>query len=189
MTTVRIPPLAPAHHPTEVRELLASIPYPPARTGNGNTTVAQHPALFIASFPFSGVLLFSGVLPARDRELVILRTAHLADSTYVLTHHRGFGLRAGLTETEVARTAAGPEAEGWSPHDAALLTAADELHRLAVISDDTWNQLAARYDTPQLIEVTVLAGYYRMWSAALNSFGTAPDPDPAAEEGSGVDIR
>ncbi|MFE0424287.1 carboxymuconolactone decarboxylase family protein [Streptomyces sp. NPDC058953] len=183
MTTPRIRPLAPEHHAPEVRGLLARVPHSPLRTSNLNATVAHHPALFVATAPFSTALLFNGLLPARDRELVILRTAHLADSAYVRSHHIPLAHRAGLTEAEIVRTASGPAAEGWSRHDAALLAAADELHHRAAVTDETWHRLSESYDTRQLIEVVVLAGYYRMWSATANSWGVELDPVSTSEEG------
>jgi alkylhydroperoxidase family enzyme len=52
-----------------------------------------------------------------------------------------------------------------------LLTAADELHTDACLSDATWTALAEHYDTQQLVEVPMLVGHYHMVAFALNSLG------------------
>ena len=69
----------------------------------------------------------------------------------------------------------GPDADGWSTHDAALLRAADELHQHSRISDPTWGTLAETYDAEQLIEATMVVGHYHMLAFAVNSFGVELD--------------
>jgi alkylhydroperoxidase family enzyme len=67
------------------------------------------------------------------------------------------------------RVAEGPQADGWSPSDASLLRAADELHERAKISESTWSELSESYDERGLIELTMLVGHYHMVAFALNS--------------------
>jgi alkylhydroperoxidase family enzyme len=69
----------------------------------------------------------------------------------------------------------GPDAEGWSAHEAALLRAADELQRDSRISDGTWAELAETYDTEKLMEATMVVGHYQMLAGALNTFGVELD--------------
>src|SRR5207245_2181605 len=76
--------------------------------------------------PF-GTMMLTGELPARDRELLILRTAWNCRSAYEWGQHVRIGLAAGVTQDEIDRVPPGPGAPGWSPLDAALLGAADEL--------------------------------------------------------------
>ena len=82
----------------------------------------------------------------------------------------------GITDEEIARIAAGPDAEGWSAEDAALLRAADELHADSRIGDTTWAELAARYDEQQLIELCMVVGQYHLVAFTLNSLGVEPEP-------------
>ena len=51
--------------------------------------------------------------------------------------------------TRIARTRRAP---GWDLFEAALLRSADELHVKAFVSDATWNALAAKYNTRQMID-------------------------------------
>jgi hypothetical protein len=86
------------------------------------------------------------------------------------------GQRAGLTDAEIQRIVDGPEAAGWTPFDAALVRAVDELHADAIVSDATWRALSARYDTAQLMDVVFTVGQYNLISMALNTLGVALDP-------------
>jgi alkylhydroperoxidase family enzyme len=184
--TPRIPPLPPDERDDEVAQLLASM-----RIGGGElnifATLARHPELFRRWATFGGTLLLGGTLAPRDRELLILRTAWLCRAEYEWRQHVAIALAAGVTQDEVDRigTGAAGEAEGgagagaaggWSDDDAALLRAADELHTGSVISDETWDRLAARLDQRQLIEVCMLVGQYHLVAFTVNSLGVEPEP-------------
>ena len=77
----------------------------------------------------------------------------------------------GIDREAIDRVLEGPEAAGWSAHDALLLRAVDELHDSSTLADDTWSALAERYDERQLIELTILVGQYHMVAFALNALG------------------
>ncbi len=107
----------------------------------------------------------------RDREMVILRTGYLSRSDYEWSAHAALGLRVGLTQEEVTRITRGPDAPGWSAADAALLRAADELHKDQHISDATWAKLRERFDEKQMMDIIFTAGQYTLVSMFLNSAG------------------
>jgi alkylhydroperoxidase family enzyme len=158
--------------PQELRSILeAPSPAVGARLGDNNifATFARHPALFRAWLPFGGFLLTQGVLDARDRELLILRTGYNCDSAYEWGQHVLIGEAVGLEREEMMRVAAGPAAGGWSVREAALLRAADELHADAKISADTYAALAEHYDDRGLIEIAMLVGHYHLVAFTLNS--------------------
>jgi alkylhydroperoxidase family enzyme len=142
-----------------------------SRTLNVTATLAQHPELAKAWLPFARHVLATSTLPARDRELLILRIGWLCRAEYEWGHHAPLGRRAGLTDDEILRVSRGPEAPEWSGHDRALLRAADELHAEARIGDATWVVLAERYTTQQLMDVVFTVGEYNLVSMALRSFG------------------
>ncbi len=168
--TPRIPPLPEDERDDGARELLDGVRLPGARTLNIFATLVRHPRLFRRWMPFGGVLL-SGSIPARERELLILRTGHNCGSAYEWHQHVRLALETGLTEEEIDRVRRGPDDGGWDPFDAALLRAADELHGDNRIGDSTWAALAARYDDKQLIEVCMLVGQYHLVAFTLNSLG------------------
>src|SRR5438477_1291181 len=140
--TPRIAPLAEDEQDDQARELLAGVAAPGVAASNIFATLVRHPGLFRKWMPFGGKLL-AGKLPARERELLILRTGWRCQSVYEWGQHVLIGRHAGLTDDEIERLKAGPDAPGWDSFDAALVRAADELHDDGCISDATWAILAA----------------------------------------------
>ena len=146
---------------------------PPLETADGaniTRTLAHHPDLAEAWLTFARYVLGNSTLPPRERELLILRIGYLRGSEYEWGQHTRIGREAGLTDDEILRVIEGPEAMEWAPFDRALLRAADELHRDSEISDATWDHLATRYDTRQLMDVVFTVGQYNLVSIALRTF-------------------
>jgi len=168
-TTPRIAPLAPGEGDAQTAELLAQLD-PNVGASNIFTTLVRHPGLFRKWSPFGGKLL-TGKLPARDRELLILRTGWRTQAEYEWGQHVRIALNSDITEAEVERVKAGPDDPAWDPFDAALLRATDELHDDGCITDATWATLADRYTTQQLIEVPMVVGQYHLVGFTLNSLG------------------
>ena len=125
---------------------------------------------------FGNHVLFKSTVPARERELVILRFGWLCEAEYEWAQHVGRVGRAREHGLDPAMIARGPSAPGWDPFEATLLRAADELYRDITVSDATWKALAAKYDTASLMSAVFTASSYRATSMALNAFGVQLDP-------------
>lgn len=183
MTEPRIPPLPRDGRDPRTEELLASLRRPDGDELNIFATLAHHPKLLKRWSAFGGTLLYGGSLPPRDRELLILRTAWSCQAHYEWGQHVAIARDAGVTDAEIERLAGGTDAEVWSAEDAALLRAADELHKQSRIGDDTWADLAGRYDERQLIELCMVVGQYHLVAFTLNSLGVEPEPGLPAMPG------
>lgn len=146
------------------------------------STLVRHKGLFRHWLPFGGKLL-SGKLPARERELLILRTGWRTRSHYEWGQHVIIGRFTGLTDEEIERIKVGPDAAGWSDGDRTLLRAADELHDEACISDATWGELAKAHDEKQLTEIPMVVGHYHLVAFTLNSLGVQREPGVAGFDG------
>ena len=140
----------------------------------------RHRRLFQPWLRFASRLMPYGTLDRRESELVILRVGWNCRSRYEWGQHVQIGLRAGLSVDEIARVARGPQAQGWSDKQAALLQATDELHRDRVITASTWEELARHYNDRQLIEIGMLVGHYEMLAGVLNSVGLPLEPEMEA---------
>ena len=138
---------------------------------------AHHPALTAAYNQIIRHLLYATTITARQRELLVLRVATLRGSTYEWAQHAESAADAGITRSEVERVKADPTGEGWSPVDAALLRAADELVTTGRIADATWATLAAELDTQQLLDVVFTVGAYDLLAMALCTFEIELDDD------------
>ena len=113
-------------------------------------------------------------MPAREREIVIMRVGYVCRSGYEFTQHMRIGLVSGLTAGEIAAIKAGAGA-GWSEADAALIAAADELVGDHFVSDATWARLRAHLDEKQCMDVVFTVGQYTQVSMLLNTFGVQLD--------------
>ena len=85
------------------------------------------------------------------------------------------GRRCGLTDEEIAALTAAADRHDWTADDRALIAMADDLCADDCVSDDTWAALAARWSDAELVELLVVAGFYRLVSGFLNSAGVQLD--------------
>jgi alkylhydroperoxidase family enzyme len=166
----RITPLPQEQWSGEVRELMSGLERD-GRIFNIFATLARHPALLRRWLVFGNHVLGKSTLPPRERELAILRMGWLCRAEYEWGHHVAMGKEAGVTDLEIRRISKGAGAPGWSPFEAALLKAVDELHADSFISDATWQALSQRYNEQQLLDLVFTAGQYKLVCMALNSVG------------------
>lgn len=142
-------------------------------------TLAHHPTLAKAFLAFNAHVAGPSTLAVRVRELVILRISWLRQAEYEFVQHVILGLRAGLTEAEIERVQHGPDAPGWDPVDADLVRATDELHAHARIEQGTWDRLAERFNTAQLMDLVFLIGCYDVLAMAIKTFQSRLEPGVA----------
>jgi AhpD family alkylhydroperoxidase len=141
--------------------------------------LGQHKLLFLTFLPYSGVLLggFSK-LNGKDSETVILRVAHLRDCEYELQQHRRLARSRGVKADLQAKIFEGPDAEGLTDRQRALITATDEFVITRGVSSETWSVLAGHLSKPQLIEFCMLTAQYDGLAATITTLGIPLDfPD------------
>lgn len=123
--------------------------------------MAHNPALLRIFKPLSSFFGTQGLLPARDREIAILRIAWLNQLPFVWGEHVRLGHAIGMETEEIERITQGADAPGWNEHEAAILRAVDELRESADISDGNWSVLARSWNEGQLVELPILVGQYQ----------------------------
>ena len=144
---------------------------------NAMGVLAHHPELTAAYNQLIRHALYFTTITPRQRELLVLRVAHLRDAQYEWAQHVYQADVAGLSRDEVGRVRLGPDADGWAPLDSALVRAADELVADARIGDATWATLSAELDAQQLMDVVFTVGAYEVFAMAMRSFDVALDND------------
>lgn len=132
------------------------------------TTLARDPRLFNRFF--AGSLLDKGHLTIRQREIVIDRTTALCGSEYEWgVHVAFFGRAAGLSQAQARSTVSGSAEDAcWGSDDRPLLRLCDELHRNCQISDGLWADLRELFSEEAILELLMLAGFYRTVSYLTN---------------------
>lgn len=138
-------------------------------------TLGHHPKLLKRFNLLGGFLLDKGRIPPRERELVILRVGANARAEYEFGQHTIIGSQCGLTDTEITALTRGPDEHDWSDDDRALIALADDLHADDCVTDATWGSLSSRWTEADLVELLVIAGFYRLVSGFLNSTGVRLD--------------
>jgi alkylhydroperoxidase family enzyme len=175
--------LADAEPPArEILERFSRIRGDDASVLNVFGTLATHPLLFRRWLTFANYVLIESSLDPRTREIAILRIGWLCHAPYEWGQHIIVGRNAGLTDAEIARIAAGADAEGWTEADATVIRATDELHEHSTVSDATWARLAGHFDDQQILDLVFTVGQYTLVSFALNAARVGRDDgvtDPA----------
>jgi 4-carboxymuconolactone decarboxylase len=170
----RIKPIEPPYEPTVEGYLTKLMP-----AGSGLEplrifrTLAVNFDLATRMRPLSAGLLAHGTIEPRERELVILRTTAINGADYEWGVHATFFKE--LSSDEIRGTVPG-EAHDWSERDALLMRLCDELNSTARVSDELWHELRQQWSDQQLIELVVLAGWYRTISYVINAAQIEPEP-------------
>jgi len=171
--TPRIPRVT--QHPPELDEIIGRSPL-----GNGVLrlfeTLAHNPRLLKRFNVLAGGLVTKGLIPPRERELVILRTAFRCNSIFEFGQHSVIGKTAGVSDDEIRRIVLPVANAGFAADDVALLQMVDELVGANRVSDETWQRLASRWEYAELLELMMVAGVYWMLAGILNSAGVEPEP-------------
>jgi alkylhydroperoxidase family enzyme len=133
------------------------------------TTLARDERLFKKIF--AGGFIDRGHLSLRQREIVIDRTTALCRSEYEWGVHVSlFAARVGLNESQLHSLVHGDaEDECWQGAERLLIRMCDELFQACAISDQLWADLRLEYSDEALMELLMLAGFYRTISYLTNS--------------------
>lgn len=180
LSAPRIPPLPESEWSEEQRAIVQPMlergPVSGRPLLNIFRTFLRMPAAFKAFLAYGNYILSKkNSLPAREREIAILRVGYLCRSGYEWAQHAAIGKACGLSDDEIARIKAGPDAPGWSAGDAALLRASDELVADRFITTPTWAALGAHFSDAQRIDLILTVGQYTQVSMFLNTIGVQLD--------------
>ena len=169
--SVRIAPLSADEFTDEQKALVGDWHYL-----NFSRVLVRHPGMYRVFLPFLDRLIRGSTLPARDREILCIRTLALGGDVYEGHHHVTIARKAGMTEAEIEAAKTG--GAGLSRFDQCLARAAEELVRQQYVSDSTWACLAERYSQEQLMEAVFLVGCYTIMAMVTRSFGMEVEQDP-----------
>lgn len=163
--TVRIPPVEPEDFTAEQAELVGDWKHLVF-----SRVIVNSPRLYRSFVPHIGAVIAGTSLPPRDRQVIVLRTLATCGDSYELAHHVTISRNAGLAEDEIAAFQSGT-GDCLTGFDRTLIQASDELRSDQFVSDATWEALAARYSTEQLMDVVFVAGCYQTMAMLTKSFG------------------
>lgn len=144
---------------------------------NALSTLAHHPGLTKGFHAFTGHILFNTTMTLRQRELVILRVASKRGAEYEWLQHVVLAMDNGISREEIAAVETPDESVTWSPLEAAMLEAVDQLLVDAKIAAPTWEVLAAELDEQQLMDLIFTVGAYDALAMMFRSLEIEVDDD------------
>ena len=142
--------------------------------------LSHSPEAMLRFMRFGSFLLNEGKLDPGLRELAILRVGYLCRSPYEFSQHIAFGRRAKLTDAQI-RGVASPTSQLFNPKQMAVLAYAAELTTDAQVSDATFDAVAAHLNDEEIVELTLVAGFYNLVSRTLNALRVEVDAPAQAD--------
>lgn len=112
---------------------------------------------------------------------MIDRTTALCRSEYEWGVHIAiFGARVGFTPEQIRSLVhGGPDDACWPAPEQTLLRLCDALHHDCDVDDALWQQLRADFSEQAMLELLMLAGFYRTVSTPTNALRLPLEPDAA----------
>ncbi|PLK27964.1 carboxymuconolactone decarboxylase family protein [Novosphingobium sp. TH158] len=159
-----------------VRNGAGAVSVTPDKIPDYMRTMMKHPELFVRQMEM-GTALFNGRIPARERELAILRIGWLTRAPYEWGQHVDIAKRFGVSAEEVERVTRGSADPGWSEHEAAVLRGVEELIGDHAMTSETWEVLARSWDEAQMIEFPSMVGQYVTIAFVQNSLRIMLTPE------------
>jgi len=106
-------------------------------------------------------------LPARLRELVILRIAMLNGAPYEFDAHVPHAQKAGVPDDAIAVLKTGAVSDALTPLDRLVIELTDTMTRDIEVPDPLFERVRAHFDDTQLIELIATVAAYNMVSRFL----------------------
>ena len=150
--------------PPEAVRLLGTLP-----PLNVFRAVAGLPRSLRPFLELGGSILDGANLTPSERELAILRVAHLTGAGYERQQHEQLGRSAGLSEAEIEATATASPGELLGENGALVCQATDEITNEVRLSDETLAAVREHWGDGGAAELILTVGYYNMVSRFLES--------------------
>ncbi len=161
----------------QAREILAALP-----PLNVFRAVAALPKSMRPFLELGGSLLGGAHLRPQDRELAILRVAHVTRAPYERQQHEQLARSLGVSDAEIAATASEFPDEALSADGALVCRASDEITRDVRLSDETLAEIRERWGDAGAAELILTVAYYNMVSRFLESTRVPLETDELLSE-------
>jgi len=173
----RVPLLQEQDHP-ELAEVMAK--YSAGRRGkliNIYRMLLNAPPLAESWFNHSNTVRWKTSIDGRLREIVIIRTGHLAKSAYVLRQHvPSLALADGLTLEECEALGDWRASKCFSERERAVLAYTDTMTRDITVPDAVFAEVKRHFNDREIVELTVLIGSYNMNARVLQALELDLEP-------------
>ncbi|MGH9606179.1 MAG: carboxymuconolactone decarboxylase family protein [Terracidiphilus sp.] len=148
--------------------------------------MAHRPEIFSTMQAHFAAVLQTGTVPARLKELIIVRTSQVNATPYCLASHTRLARGLGWTDDQIAHLADWPGREDFTPAEKAALRLAETVTRDAhATSDEQFAELRGFYSEGEIVELLCAIGlfnYFNRFNDALKMQPTKPGEGGPAEQ-------
>lgn len=167
----RLPQLDPAKLTAKQKQVYDKIAGGPRGGVRGPFGVLLHaPGVADPVQAVGAYLRFASPLPGRLRELAIMVTARFWTAQFEWHIHRGFAEKEGVAPAIIDAIAERRTPDFENADDKIVYAFVNELHESHRVSDATYDEAVKLLGTENVVELTVVAGYYTLISMVLNTF-------------------
>jgi len=118
-------------------------------------------------------------LPARLREIAILRVGYISNAPYETFQHEALGRFVGLTDAQIEAVRAGDaKSSALNDVERAVLLFVDDLVHNVRASDETLAGVRKHLPDAQVVDLILVSGAYMMISRFLETTGVELDENP-----------
>jgi alkylhydroperoxidase family enzyme len=136
----------------------------------GNTPVLRN---FLR---FGNSMLRHGALEPMLREIAILRVAQLTGAAYEWAHHVPIAKQAGVSGGQIEALQQWQTSAAFDDRHRAVLRYAEAAASLSV-SDDIFHEARAHLSEPEIVELTLVVGFWGMVARTLTALQVDIEPD------------
>jgi uncharacterized peroxidase-related enzyme len=140
--------------------------------------MAHRPEIFATMQAHFAAVLNTGTVPAKLKELVIVRTSQINETPYCLASHTTLARKLGWTDDQLAHLADWTRRQDFTPAEKAALRLAETVTRDAnSVSDEQFAELRGFYSEGEIVELLCSIGlfnYFNRFNNALQMQPTKP---------------
>ena len=143
-------------------------------------TLAHCPYLCRDVIRFGNKLLNKGGVSDTLRELAILVVSHLTSAKYEQIKHEEIARQVGVPEDKIAAVADWNTSTLFDEKERAVLRFAKDTTQQVKASDEAFDQMRLYFSESEIVEFTVIVGFYNMISRILETLGVELEQNPTA---------
>jgi alkylhydroperoxidase family enzyme len=142
------------------------------------TTFALVPDLLFSARTSLSLLLAPGrVLPAKLRELAIIRTGIVGDSRFEYSQHLKVARMVKVADEKLDAIKGWATSDQFTPVERAVMAATDELVGRNLVEDETFAELKKHLSDPQILELFYVISLWRMHGMMVRALHLEYDND------------
>jgi len=151
----------------DARDVFAKMEQRGAAILNLHRALANSPGTLRNFMRLGNSLLFHGVLPPALRELAVLRVAQMTGASYEWAHHVPIARQVGVSEEQVAGLGSWHMSQHFGERERAALLYTESVTSAVAVPDEVFREARAHLSEAEVVELTLVAGYWSMVARLL----------------------